>query len=125
MATGYIARIVDEELEHALDRAGAVIIEGPRASGKTETAKQVSRSAVHFDREPSMLQLLDVDAALILEGATPRLFDEWQLAPRIWNEVRGAVDERKKVGQFILTGSTAPSADAQRHTGAGRFARLR
>lgn len=121
----YIPRVVDDELRSALRRAGAVLIEGPRASGKTETAMQVARSSVRLDRDPGVVDLLEIDPSLILEGAVPRLFDEWQVAPELWNVVRGEVDSRREKGQFILTGSTAPMADAVRHTGAGRFARVR
>lgn len=122
---GYVARIVDAELGDALRRAGAVLIEGPRACGKTETALQRAASSVHFDREPGITELLNLDPSIVLSGETPRLFDEWQLAPQLWNLVRGEVDARRQQGQFILTGSTAPVSDAVRHTGAGRFARLR
>ncbi|KAB1642329.1 AAA family ATPase [Gulosibacter chungangensis] len=66
-----------------------------------------------------------MDPALVLEGATPRLLDEWQLVPNLWNAVRGQVDERQEFGQFLLTGSTAPLADATRHTGAAKFAWVR
>lgn len=125
MPGGYRPRIADGELTRALSRAGAVLIEGPRACGKTETAQMAAGSAAHLDRDPAALRLFEVDPALVLEGETPRLIDEWQLAPQSWNAVRGEVDARRAVGQFILTGSTAPAADAVRHTGAGRFARMR
>ena len=121
----YVPRIVDAELAAALKRAGAVLIEGPRACGKTETALQVANSVVRMDREPGFIDLLGIDPQLAIQGEVPRLFDEWQLAPQLWNIVRGEVDARKQKGQFILTGSTAPVSDAKRHTGAGRFARLR
>ncbi|WP_022870123.1 ATP-binding protein [Yaniella halotolerans] len=118
-------RVVDAELLSALRRAGAVLMEGPRACGKTETALQVARSSVRLDRDPSIVDLIGIDPTLVLNGAVPRLFDEWQVAPELWNIVRGEVDARREKGQFILTGSTAPVADAVRHTGAGRFARVR
>lgn len=121
----YAPRVVDGELLSALRRAGAVLVEGPRACGKTETALQVARSSVRLDRDPSIVDLIGIDPTLVLDGAVPRLFDEWQVAPELWNIVRGEVDARREKGQFILTGSTAPVADAVRHTGAGRFARLR
>lgn len=123
-ALEYVPRLADEALVSALQRAGAVLIEGPRACGKTETALQVASSTVRLDRDPSTLDLLGIDPGLVLEGPTPRLFDEWQLAPELWNIVRGEVDARREKGQFILTGSTAPVVDAVRHTGAGRFARV-
>lgn len=122
---GYRPRVADAELQAGLRRAGAVLIEGVRACGKTETAQQAAGSAVHLDRDPATLALAAIDPVLVLDGETPRLIDEWQLAPQLWNAVRGQVDGRKAPGQFILTGSSAPSADAARHTGAGRFARLR
>jgi len=121
----YVPRIVDAELFAALKRAGAVLIEGPRACGKTETALQIANSVVRIDREPGFVDLLGIDPQLGLQGEVPRLFDEWQLAPQLWNIVRGEVDARRQKGQFILTGSTAPALDVKRHTGAGRFARLK
>lgn len=121
----YVPRIVDAELSGALKRAGAVLIEGPRACGKTETALQVASSVVRIDREPGFIDLLSIDPQLAIQGETPRLFDEWQLAPQLWNLVRGEVDTRRQKRQFILTGSTAPVSDAKRHSGAGRFARLK
>jgi len=121
----YQQRVVDQELTGALRRAGATLIEGPRACGKTETALQAAASVVHLDRDSAMRELIDVDLSLILAGETPRLIDEWQIAPELWNAVRGEVDTRQATGQFILTGSTAPATDLTRHTGAGRFARVR
>ena len=108
-----------------LARAGAVLLEGPKACGKTETASRRSRSIVHIDTDPSVEALMATDPQLLLEGAVPRLFDEWQLQPKLWNVIRREVDARHTAGQFILTGSTAPSTDATRHSGAGRFARIR
>lgn len=121
----YSQRVVDAELVAALRRAGAILIEGPRACGMTETALQLARSSVRLDRDPNSVDLLEIDPSLVLDGDVPRLFDEWQLAPNLWNIVRGEIDARREKGQFILTGSTAPMADAVRHTGAGRFARVR
>lgn len=121
----YRPRVVDAEMQQALQRAGAVLIQGPRACGKTETALQFAASEIHLDRDPASQQVAAVDPGLLLQGEVPRLLDEWQLVPALWNAVRGEVDSRKVPGQFILTGSTAPATDADRHTGAGRFARLR
>lgn len=121
----YQSRLVDGELEDALGRAGAVLIEGPRAVGKTVTASRQAASIVRVDTDPTVPPQVAVDPALVLEGVRPRLLDEWQTYPQLWNAVRRAVDDASERGQFILTSSTAPMADAIRHSGAGRFARLR
>lgn len=121
----YIERLADAQLGEALERAGAVLIEGPKASGKTVTASRQAGSIVRIDTEPTVAAQVAVDPALVLEGARPRLLDEWQVHPQLWNAVRRAVDDSSERGQFILTGSTAPGVDAVRHSGAGRFARLR
>lgn len=121
----YQPRITDAELRHRLQSAGAVLIEGPRACGKTETARQQAASLVLLDIDQSARTALDVDPMIVLEGPTPRLLDEWQVAPGIWNAVRRQVDARGADGQFILTGSATPADDITRHTGAGRISRLR
>ena len=117
----YIPRIADLELRRKLDASGAVLIRGPKACGKTETASQVSQSVLHADRDESVHLTLDVAPGKLLEGATPRLIDEWQVIPKIWDHVRHEVDARKKVGQFILTGSSSPEERAKLHSGSGRF----
>lgn len=121
----YSPRIVDAELRELQGSAGAVVIEGPKACGKTMTASQQAASRVLLDIDQAARQALAVEPALVLEGARPRLLDEWQLAPALWNEVRRAVDDADQPGQFLLTGSAVPADDANRHTGAGRFAFLR
>jgi hypothetical protein len=121
----YQRRIIDDELAHRLLSIGAVVIEGPRAVGKTETARQCAASTVLLDIDTSARQLAKIDPALLLEGSTPRLIDEWQVEPDLWNQVRREVDRRQLPGQFILTGSAVPADDITRHTGAGRFSRLR
>lgn len=121
----YAPRLMDGELDLMLEAAGAVLIEGPRACGKTATARHRAASAVYLDADDAALAMVATTPRLVLDGATPRLLDEWQLAPRIWNHVRRAVDERRERGQFILTGSATPSDDATRHSGAGRIIRLR
>ena len=121
----YTPRFVDGELRLRLEAAGAVVIEGPKACGKTETAKRQARSVVLLDIDPQALAAARVDPTLVLDGAVPRLLDEWQTEPAIWNHVRRAVDERQAPGQFILTRSSVPSDDIDRHTGAGRFSFLR
>lgn len=120
----YHPRIVDGELAVRLHSAGAVLIEGVKACGKTSTGLQVAKSILRVDRDPRVPDLLAADPALLLEGGTPRLIDEWQEQPELWNHVRHEVDERQGSGQFILTGSATPEDDASRHSGAGRFARI-
>ncbi|WP_206447661.1 DUF4143 domain-containing protein [Agrococcus sp. KRD186] len=120
----YRPRLIDSSLARALETAGAVVIEGARATGKTMTALHAARSHVFLD-EPEAQQALTIAPRSLLDGDTPRLLDEWQVAPELWNLVRRAVDAREQPGQFILTGSAVPADDATRHTGAGRFLRLR
>jgi len=126
-ATGvtYLPRVVDAELFLSLASVGAVLIEGPKACGKTETARQAARSEVRLDVDPRARSAAAIDPSLILDGETPRLIDEWQREPAIWNHVRRAVDDRQATGQFILAGSAVPPDDETRHTGAGRIIRLR
>lgn len=121
----YRARVVDDELKALLSALGAVVIEGPKACGKTETARQVAASEVRLDVDVNARQVASIDPSLILNGPVPRLLDEWQMVPDVWNHARRAVDDRQAVGQFILTGSAVPRDDLTRHTGAGRFTRLR
>ncbi len=121
----YRARIVDAELADRLRSVGAVLIEGARACGKTETARQRAASEVLLDVDANARAAAAIDPSLILVGPPPRLIDEWQLEPDIWNHVRRAVDDRGAPGQFILTGSATPADDITRHSGAGRFTRLR
>jgi predicted AAA+ superfamily ATPase len=121
----YIGRVIDAELRARLAAAGAVLIEGPKACGKTASAREVAASEVLLDVDRSARDAVAVAPELVLDGATPRLLDEWQVAPDLWNHVRRAVDARGGPGQFILTGSAVPADDATRHTGGGRIARLR
>ncbi|MEJ7764131.1 MAG: AAA family ATPase, partial [Acidimicrobiales bacterium] len=121
----YLPRVVDAELDARLAAAGAVVIEGPKASGKTETARQRAASSVLLDVDENARRAAGVDPSLVLEGPTPRLIDEWQVEPGLWNHVRRAVDDRGIPGQFVLTGSSVPTDDVARHTGAGRFSFLR
>ncbi len=121
----YRPRVADAELVTLLEASGAVLVEGAKATGKTATAMQAAASHVLLDVDANARRLMAADPALLLAGATPRLIDEWQLEPSIWNLVRRAVDERATRGQFVLTGSAVPADDITRHTGAGRFTRLR
>ena len=121
----YAPRIADCELQKRLHAAGAVLIEGAKACGKTETARQVARSEVLLDVDKAARDAAELNPGLVLEGDIPRLIDEWQLEPEIWNHVRRAVDERVDPGQFIRAGSAQPTDNETRHTGAGRMSRLR
>lgn len=121
----YYPRIADRELVSRLESAGAVVIEGPKACGKTVLARQIARSEILLDIDANARQAIAVDPNLVLAGDVPRLIDEWQIEPTIWNHIRRAVDERRAVGQFIMTGSAVPADDITRHTGAGRISRLR
>jgi len=121
----YVSRIADSELQKRLSAAGAVLVEGAKACGKTETARQVANSEVLLDVDKAARDAAELNPGLILQGDIPRLIDEWQLEPEIWNHVRRTVDERVDPGQFILAGSAQPTDDETRHTGAGRISRLR
>ncbi len=121
----YVRRIADLELKRRLGAAGAVLVEGAKACGKTETARQIANSEVLLDVDKEARDAAELNPALVLDGDVPRLIDEWQLAPEIWNHVRRAVDERVDPGQFILAGSSQPTDDETRHSGAGRISRLR
>jgi len=121
----YRKRVIDSMLSNALNRAGAVLIEGAKGCGKTSTAEQAAGSVARVDVDPSVALYMQVEPKRVLAGATPRLLDEWQRQPLLWDLVRRAVDDRQKSGQFILTGSASPDSSVPRHSGAGRFAVLR
>lgn len=124
----YRKRIADILLEEKLEAMGAVLIEGPKACGKTTTAEQQAKSILYMDDPTSIgqnLQLAETNIKRLLQGDTPRLIDEWQIAPQIWDAVRFETDHRKEDGLFMLTGSAVPADKSKiRHTGAGRFAWL-
>jgi predicted AAA+ superfamily ATPase len=117
----YIKRIAEEDLVEKLSASGAVLIKGPKSCGKTETAKQYAKSILEMDRDKQVPIIMATNPQLLLVGNTPRLIDEWQEQPEIWNYIRHEVDDRKTKGQFILTGSANPGDDAKLHSGAGRF----
>jgi predicted AAA+ superfamily ATPase len=121
----YIPRTVDSQLAQLLRAAGGVIVEGPKACGKTRTARQFAASEVRLDVDEDARQAALAAPGIILPGETPRLIDEWQTVPRLWNALRDEIDERGTPGQFLLTGSAVPADDATRHTGAMRIARMR
>ena len=121
----YQQRIADQLLRFKLESIGAVLIEGPKACGKTTTAEQQAGSILYMDDPSEMeqnLQLAQTDIKQLLQGATPRLIDEWQLAPQLWDAIRFEVDHRRNDGQFMLTGSAVPANMSRvKHSGAGRF----
>jgi hypothetical protein len=123
--TDYLARVVDDEVAEALASAPAVLIEGPRGCGKTWTGRKFAAGEVVLDESEALRIAAEVDPASILEGEEPRLLDEWQLVPGIWNQMRHACDRRGGLGHFLLTGSQNPPDDITRHSGAGRVARVR
>lgn len=121
----YVKRYADDELSRRLGHAGAVLITGPKACGKTETALQTAASDIRMDADDQAAALMQFDPHQVLMGATPRLIDEWQEYPRLWNFIRREIDNRKADGQFILTGSANPDEKTKRHSGAGRFSMMR
>ena len=125
----YMPRMADRILTERLESKGAVLIEGPKWCGKTTTGKQFAKSVLEMDRPDQTRQYQEMAAlnpTLLLKGEVPRLIDEWQLAPNLWNAVRYEVDRRYDFGQFILTGSAVPvELDASAHTGTGRIARMK
>ena len=123
----YRPRIIDAELSRRLASKGAVLVEGPKWCGKTTSAIQVSKSAIRMDdpaRSEQYIAMADIDPQQLIAGDVPRLIDEWQRAPKLWDAVRYEVDRRGKMGQFILTGSAVPPDEAdmdEKHTGTGRI----
>jgi len=127
MKSTYMPRIADKLLQERLDAVGAVLIAGPKWCGKTTTAEQQAKSVLKLqdpDKTKGYLATAQVKPSLLLMGETPRLIDEWQMAPVLWDAVRNAVDERGEAGQFILTGSTVIDESSIMHSGTGRISRM-
>lgn len=124
----YKYRILDKVLGKRLKSIGAVLIEGPKWCGKTTTSEKLAQSVIYMSdpaNKNQYLEMAEINPQRLLEGATPRLIDEWQLAPKLWDAVRYEVDHRDELGQFILTGSSVPPSDKEiYHTGTGRFSCL-
>lgn len=124
----YKERITDKLLAKKLQAKGAILIEGPKWCGKTTTAEQVSKSIIYMadpEKKAQNLAMADISPKRLLAGKNPRLIDEWQLAPKLWDAIRFEVDHRDELGQFILTGSSVPpDTDEISHSGTGRFAWL-
>ncbi len=123
----YLPRISDGMLAKKMRHSGAVLVTGPKWCGKTSTALVASKSVIYMqdpDKGPVYQMAADTKPSILLEGAVPRLIDEWQMAPVLWDAVRFAVDQRQAFGQFILTGLSVPVDNATMHTGTGRISRL-
>ena len=124
----YKYRILDKVLVKRLKSIGAVLIQGPKWCGKTTTSEKLAQSVIYMSdpaNKNQYLEMAEINPQRLLEGATPRLIDEWQLAPKLWDAVRYEVDHRDELGQFILTGSSVPPSDKEiYHTGTGRFSWL-
>ncbi|WP_422118914.1 ATP-binding protein [Gardnerella sp. DNF00186] len=121
----YRKRIADDILKRKLEGKGAVLIEGPKWCGKTTTAEQYAASVLYMDdpeKKEQNIAMSELSPKRLLNGDTPRLIDEWQLAPKLWDAIRFEVDHRSKLGQFILTGSAVPADTTEiTHSGTGRF----
>jgi predicted AAA+ superfamily ATPase len=124
----YLPRIADAKLGLALQAMGAVLIEGPKWCGKTSTALHVAKSTLYMQDPDTFAENMlkaKTKPSLLLEGEVPRLLDEWQVAPVLWNAVRFAVDKRQETGLFILTGSVIPVRTDDMHSGTGRISRMK
>ena len=121
----YRARIADDNLKRKLEGKGAVLIEGPKWCGKTTTAEQLAASVLYMDdpeRKQQNITMSEINPKRLLQGETPRLIDEWQLAPKLWDAIRFEVEHRGELGQFVLTGSAVPPDTKEiTHSGTGRF----
>jgi predicted AAA+ superfamily ATPase len=125
--TKYLPRIIDSILKVALEANGAVLIEGPKWCGKTFSAKQIAKSVLMMqnpDYSASYINTAKTKPSLLLEGDKPRLLDEWQMAPVLWDAVRYSIDETGSDGLYILTGSSLPKDGITMHTGTGRISRI-
>ena len=127
MKSGYLPRVVDKVLIERLEAVGAVLIAGPKWCGKTTTAEQQAKSILKLqdpDKTLGYLETAKLKPSLLLKGGNPRLIDEWQMAPVLWDAVRNAVDEHGETGLFILTGSTTVDESTIMHSGTGRISRM-
>ena len=125
----YKKRVADSLLERKLKSAGAVLIEGPKWCGKTTTAEQIAASILYMDepeKKEQNLRMAEIKPSVLLAGELPRLIDEWQIAPALWDSIRFAVDHGGSEGMYILTGSSVPvDISKMEHSGTGRYARIK
>ena len=124
MTNSYMNRVIDKDLERYLNIMGAILLTGPKWCGKTTTAMQHANSILNLDdidNRDQYLNLAELKPSELLKGEKPRLIDEWQLAPILWDGVRQSVDKTSDKGQYILTGSTSVDESKIRHTGTGRI----
>ena len=123
----YLPRLMDAQLKETLDYIGAVLIVGPKWCGKTTTAEMQAKSVLKMqdpDHTKGYLATAETKPSILLMGENPRLIDEWQIAPVLWDAVRTAVDNRRETGLFILTGSNAVDEKQIMHSGTGRITKL-
>jgi len=124
---GYLPRIVDEEIKNKLTYVGGILIEGAKWCGKSTTAKQVAKSVVEFqnpDQKKDFDSINNTKPSLFLDGDKPRVFDEWQMYPVVWDSARMDLDKSGLFGQYIFTGSAKPKEDSIMHTGTGRISKI-
>ena len=125
----YKKRVADRLLERKLKSAGAVLIEGPKWCGKTTTAEQIAASILYMDepeKKEQNLRMAEIKPSVLLAGELPRLIDEWQIAPTLWDSIRFSVDHGGSEGMYILTGSSVPAdISKMEHSGTGRYARIK
>ena len=123
----YLPRVVDKEIDELMEIMGAVLIEGCKWCGKSTTGLKHSKSVIEFqnpDKIQEYEEIKNTQPSLFLKGDKPRMFDEWQMYPVVWDSIRTDVDHSQKKGQYILTGSARPSEDKIMHTGTGRISRV-
>lgn len=124
----YLSRIVDNVIKQELEAFGAVLITGPKWCGKTTSAKQIANSSIYMqdpDKKDSYLKIAELFPSALLKGDKPRLIDEWQMAPQLWDAIRFDIDKQGEEGLYIMTGSTSVDENKIDHSGAGRIARVR
>lgn len=124
----YESRLADKSLKRNLEAFGTMLIEGPKWCGKTTTAEQMAKSSIYFhdeDEATRYREIMMIKPSLLLKGDNPRLIDEWQELPRIWDAIRFDVDRGSEEGPYILTGSNSVNDDEMKHSGTGRIKRMK